>query len=59
MSICTQGLSRRTFLQSAAAAGVLANFSLTPLSQAVAAAMDDMKPFAGLLALSTAVAVAR
>ena len=43
MSICTQGLSRRTFLQSAAAAGVLANFSLTPLSQAVAAAMDDME----------------
>lgn len=43
MSICTQGLSRRTFLQSAAAAGVLANFSLTPISQAVAAAMDDME----------------
>ena len=36
-------VSRRNLMKSVAAAGLLANFSLTPLSQAVAAAMDDME----------------
>ena len=36
-------VSRRNLMKSVAAAGLLANFSITPLSQAVAAAMDDME----------------
>ena len=52
-------VSRRNLMKSVAAAGLLANFSITPLSQAVAAAMDIWKPFAGLRALSIAAAAAR
>ena len=43
MTFQYSAVSRRNLMKSVAAAGLLANFSLTPLSQAVAAAMEEME----------------